>query len=132
MFGFFKRNKISAVEDQFVTDLALFSSDFKYGVPSVDDNTDKTISTRALDSYLEKLQEESEYSASDFYMNSFTGAIFELINGGRLSMPDSMNLFREVSSFLDCNPKYNSNVTKVLIEHWGNLITNAGGNPLFI
>lgn len=130
MFGLFKKNKISAAEDQFVTDVAIFSSHFQDYCSIINDQDRQIFGERAINNWDKKDPSEAHYSASDFFMDAFTGAIFELMSDGRMNVGQFTNIYREVTHFFDNYPKYNSDLVKFLMGKWKQYIHDAGGGPV--
>lgn len=128
MFGMFKKNKISAAEDQFVTDVAIFSSDIQQSCTWINDEDRQIFGERAINFWSGKDPSEAHYTASDHYMSAITGALFELLSDGRMRVEQSMAIYREVTNFIDNYPKYNTDTVKFLMNRWKEYIHAAGGD----
>lgn len=125
MFGFFKK-KSSAKDEGFISDLAIVASDFESGNSEIDHDLSEDIMSRALNIYLERNQEEAEYSASDFYLNSYTGIVAQGTIDGHLSPMESLRIFNETDSFLRGHPKYNTQMAVGVMKNWQLYLVQLG------
>lgn len=130
MFGRFKKNKISAAEDQFVTDVSIFSSHFSDYCSIMNDADRQEFGERAINNWAKKDTSEAHYTASDFFIDAYAGAIFELLSDGRMPVDQCTSIYREVTHFYDNFPKYNTDVVKSLMGKWKQYIEAAGGGPV--
>lgn len=112
---------IKAIDD-FMTELAIFKSKYKPIVDMLDPQGSEVISDRALNNYLEDMHAIDEHNASDFYLDAFTGSVFELYNSRHISRELSEKLFLQTNIFLQAQPKYMTSTAKDLTDTWGKIL----------
>jgi hypothetical protein len=104
--------------DDFMTNLAIFKSQYKYVVDMLDPEGSETISERALDNYLAEAHTAEEHKASEFYLNAFTGAVFELFAHRHITNELSEQLLFQTNNFLQAQPQYDTALARLLTEKW--------------
>jgi len=82
--------------------------------------------SRALNLYIERTDEEINYSASDFYLNSFTGAFMQATIDGNMEPYGSQSTLHALQDFLDIYPKYNTALATLLINTWYGVLESKG------
>lgn len=122
MFGIFKKKKKTNDKEKFVLELAHFASEFKDHLGEIEDE----IMHRALDIYLEQNPEESEYTASDFYLNSFIGAVGQATIQKNIQLGVSLNYFSLTDSFLRGSGKYQTKVALNIMDNWQTVLSRMG------
>lgn len=112
---------IRAIDD-FMTKLAIFKSKYKPVVDILDPQGSEVISDRALNNYLENMHAIDEHNASDFYLDAFTGSVFELYNSRHISHELAEKLLFQTNAFLQAEPEYITTTTKSLTDTWGEIL----------
>jgi len=125
MFGLFKK-KNSGVDEKFTSDLLDVASDFHHVIDAIDPEFAQELISRSLNNYKERSRNEASFTASDFYFDAFTGAIFELTLESRMIPDDSVAIFSMMDSFLRGNPKYETPVVTGLMSKWQNILLELG------
>ena len=129
MFGLFKK-KSTDKDKRFTIELADVASKFHYVIKVVDEEFADELMSRALNIYLERNPEEAGYSASDFYLNSFVGAMGQLTIEGNMDPVASLAVFSMTDNFLRGNPKYHTPLAMDLMNNWQNLLVRMGAIKL--
>jgi hypothetical protein len=125
MFGLFKKKK-TPKDAQFELALVQFTTDFAPVMRAIDpQNVDEMI-RRATTNYYEQTPDEAGNSASDFYFDAFTGAIFELTGNTLISPQDSLSIFSMVDHFLSGHGQYQTPFVLGLMDSWQNMLTTLG------
>lgn len=125
MFGLFKK-KNKDVDKKIIQDLAQCASDFEHDMRNVDNELAEEFMSRALNLYIERTDEEINYSASDFYLNSFTGAFMHATIDGNMDTYRSQSTLHDLQDFLDIYPKYNTALATLLINTWYGVLESKG------
>jgi hypothetical protein len=115
MFGLF-RKKQSREDERFVLDLADFAADFSYIVDTFDPQGTEVIVSRAFNNYLERNPRDAGFTVSDFYLDAFTGAMFELLERSFLTPIQSLAVFTMVQSFLDFHPQSQTELARQVMR----------------
>jgi hypothetical protein len=124
MFGFLK-NK--SEEKKFISELEIFSSRFDYVVKAVDPKgANELMISRAINNYKERTPEEMDHTASDFYLNAFTGAIFELTDNSIITPESSLKFFSMTDNFLDGHGIYQTPLAMQLMDTWQSILIDLG------
>lgn len=125
MFGFFKK-KIPVNDAHFESELVKFASDFAPVIQAMDPQGEHEMIRRTLSNYYERTSEEVGNSASDFYFDAFTGAMFELTQNSIISPQDSLPSFSMVDTFLRGHGIYQTPFTLQLMDNWQNMLFEFG------
>lgn len=130
MFGFFRKNNPDEI---FMADLASFAGAFAPIMNSIDDKGTEVILKRATQNYMAKDPKDAHFTAPDFYLDAFTGALFELVENGVFSTQDSLVFFTMTDDFLRNEGHYRSSVITNLMRTWQNMLKQQGAfdSPLF-
>lgn len=126
MFNFFKKKKISKRDDQFVTDLASFSSAIRYSVNFITDEVSKHYSKEVLDIYLDGTFQTSNYSASDSYLNELILNSLQATYDGHMDPIMSVGCYTEVDDFLKFHHQYNSEIVIKCMDLWYEVLVKVG------
>lgn len=92
----------------------------------IDKETAEEFMSRALDLYIERTKEENDFTASDFYLNSFTGAFMQVTIDDNLDPYRSQSMLHDLEGFLEHHPLYNSNISASLVNTWYNILDSKG------
>lgn len=125
MFGLFEKNP-NARDRHFMLELAQAASDFGFGISALGKDGSDEIMDRALDMYLKRDPEEANYSASDFFLNAFTGAIGHATIKGNLEPTESFAIFSMTDHFLRGNPKYYTDLANDVMNQWQWVLERMG------
>ena len=118
MFGLFNKKKISADEDQFVWDLAQFSSDFRECCSVVNDVVHDTFSKQALSDFLGKNPSDPDLTACEIYLGVMALMTSQACEEGNMQLGTSIRAFTEVSHFLETYRRYDSNAVQNVMTYW--------------
>jgi lipid II:glycine glycyltransferase (peptidoglycan interpeptide bridge formation enzyme) len=125
MFGLFKK-KSNNVDKKIIHDLAQCASDFEHGMGNIDKELAEEFMSRALNLYIERTDEEMNFTASDFYLNSFTGAFMHATIDGNMDPYESQAILHALQDFLDKYPTYNTDISTLLINTWHGILDSKG------
>lgn len=110
----------------FESKLVEFATDFSAVMRAIDPQGIEEMISRAATNYYERTPEEAENSASDFYFDACTGAMFELTEEAIISPQDSLRTFSMVDHFLRGHGKYQTPFVLRLMNTWQNMLIKFG------
>ncbi|MFT6909605.1 MAG: hypothetical protein ACJAS1_006328 [Oleiphilaceae bacterium] len=116
-------------EQGFLLDLDSFLDEFGYIMNAIDSESYGEMKSRAINNYKERTSQEAGYSASDFYLDAFTGAIFELTRDSIISAVGSLEALDMFGDFLQRHPQYCTTLTGSLLHSWRSILTSRGVMP---
>jgi len=125
MFGLFKK-KNRDMDEKIILDLAQCASDFEHDMRNIDKGLAEEFMSRAAGLYMEQTKKEENYSASDFYLNSFTGTFMHATLDGNMSLSDSQSMLHALQDFLNIRPKYNTELAISLVKTWESILEKKG------
>lgn len=105
-----------------MSELVRVSVDFQDVIVAIDPTFADELRSRAYNNYLENRPEKLEFSASDFYFDSFTGAVFEITLNSEISPVDSLSIFSMTDTFLRDNPRYHTPFVVGLMDKWQTIL----------
>lgn len=77
-----------------------------------------------------KRANEAHYTSSDFFMDTFTSSIFELLEDGHMEVRAGASIYIKVVHFFDNYPKHNSDLVEFLLDKWEGCINDSGCGPV--
>ena len=114
------------IDKEFETDLKAFASVFDHVIDALDPDGNEEMTSRALNNHSDPSRNEGEVTASDYYLNAFTGAMFELTIDSHMTTSSSISMFRKTAKFLQDNPKYRTKLALELMNNWTEVLEHMG------
>ena len=129
MFGLFKKKPVEAnpmSEIKFTYLLGAFATEFRSVMRQVDPEAEEEIVSRAYNNYLNRGAAEANFQPWDFFMDAYTGAIFDLLIRNIIPPHHAHAVFSLTEKWLQERPQYLTETIDSLMNTWEGLLKERG------